>query len=291
MKRVAAEFGARSVCWALLFFLVSPVLADLTRQPPIILATVYQDGIDVSEYWVSEKYDGVRAYWDGQQLRSRSGNVYHAPGWFIADFPAFALDGELWLARGQFQQLLSTVRKNHPVDLEWEKVTYNVFELPAGSGNFSHRLQMLNQRLESRPARFIRVVKQTRVSSRAELFNRLSQVVSAGGEGLMLHRADALYQSGRSHDLLKLKPYQDAEATVIQQLPGKGKFKGMMGSLLVETKDGKRFRIGSGFSDEERRNPPLTGALVTYKFFGKTNRGIPRFASFLRVREQPQLSD
>jgi DNA ligase-1 len=114
----------------------------------------------------------------------------------------------------------------------------------------------------------------------------LDDIVEKGGEGLMLHRADSLYHSGRSDDLLKLKPWQDAEATVIKILPGKGKFKGMMGALLVTDKMGREFRIGTGFSDEMRQNPPEVGTVITYKFTGTTKKGLPRFASFLRVRQQ-----
>ncbi|HHJ20826.1 MAG TPA: DNA ligase, partial [Gammaproteobacteria bacterium] len=176
-------------------------------------------------------------------------------------------------------------------DAEWRKVIYQVFELPGGSGDFSHRLQILKQRLGALHIRYLHLVKQDRVASREALFDRLDQVVALGGEGLMLHRADALYHAGRSDDLLKLKRYQDAEATVIQQLPGKGKYAGLMGSLLVETEDGIRFRVGSGFSDATRRNPPPIGTVITYQYFGKSNKGIPRFASFLRVREIPLLPD
>jgi DNA ligase-1 len=101
----------------------------------------------------------------------------------------------------------------------------------------------------------------------------------------MLHRDDALYRAERTDDLLKLKPHEDAEAQVLEHLPGTGKYAGILGSLLVETEDGVRFRIGTGLSDEQRRNPPPIGSVITFKYHGKTRRGIPRFASFLRVRE------
>ena len=114
----------------------------------------------------------------------------------------------------------------------------------------------------------------------------LDDIVKKGAEGLMLHRADSLYHSGRSDDLLKLKPWQDAEATVIEILPGKGKFSGMMGALVVKDKRGHIFRIGSGFSDNERRNPPQPGSVIIYKFTGTSKKGLPRFASFLRMYQQ-----
>jgi len=59
----------------------------------------------------------------------------------------------------------------------------------------------------------------------------------------------------------------------------------MLGSLMVETPEGLRFRIGSGFTDPQRRSPPPIGAIITYRYNGKTEKGIPRFARFLRVRQ------
>jgi DNA ligase-1 len=101
----------------------------------------------------------------------------------------------------------------------------------------------------------------------------------------MLHRADSQYATGRSAALLKLTPWQDAEARVVAHLPGKGKYAGMLGALQVQMPDGRRFALGSGFTDAERRNPPLLGTQVTYRYRELTRHGIPRFARFLRVRE------
>ena len=70
--------------------------------PPIILAKVLDPSVDPAHYLVSEKFDGVRAVWDGKVLRFRSGNVVNAPQWFIEKLPKTPLDGELWLARGKF---------------------------------------------------------------------------------------------------------------------------------------------------------------------------------------------
>jgi len=263
-----------------LFLLPSLLLA----KPDLLLAKVYSDNIDVSQYWVSEKYDGVRAYWNGKQLISRQGHPYYAPKWFTADFPNVALDGELWIARNHFEKLISTVRKKSPIDDEWRQVRYMVFELPQGAGTFSTRLSRLKNLFLSLKSPYIKLIKQYRVKSHALLMKELDDIIKKGAEGLMLHRADALYHTGRRDDLLKVKRYQDAEARVIKHLQGKGKYHHVLGALLVETAEGKRFKIGSGFSDEERKHPPAIGTLITYKFFGKTVNGIPRFASFLRVR-------
>lgn len=254
-------------------------------KPDLLLANTYQGETDVSEYWISEKYDGVRAYWDGKHFISRQGNIYHAPAWFLDNFPKVALDGELWIARNQFEALISVVRKDHPIDSEWKQVRYKVFELPNGEGSFSQRLQQLDMLLNDHPSPYIQLIEQFRVDSHKALIARLNEIVRQGGEGLMMHRADAPYHTGRSDDLLKVKLYQDAEATILKHMPGKGKYLGMLGSLLVENKEGKRFKIGSGLRDSERKNPPPVGAVVTYKYYGLTNNGIPRFATFLRQRK------
>jgi DNA ligase-1 len=256
-------------------------------SPQFLLARIWQDELDVSDYWVSEKYDGVRALWDGRQLWTRNGNVIHAPDWFTHGFPQQRLDGELWMGRGRFEQLVSTVRTQQPDETKWRQVQYMVFELPGGKGSFSQRLDRLHTLLQHSNNRCIRLVPQLRLTHRKDLMQLLEKTVAAGGEGLMLHRAAAPYHTGRSDDLLKLKTFQDAEAVVIGHLPGKGKFAGMLGSLLLETPDGIRFRVGSGFTTAERKAPPPIGATVTYKYFGKTARGLPRFASFLRVRSEP----
>ena len=123
----------------------SPCLADTTVPPALTLAKTYKGKIDITQYWVSEKLDGVRAYWNGRQLISRQGNTYPAPLWFIKNFPTEALDGELWIDRNQFQRLLSIVRKKQAVDTEWQQVHYYVFDLPHLNKPFSQRLNRLQQ--------------------------------------------------------------------------------------------------------------------------------------------------
>ncbi|MDI6746195.1 MAG: DNA ligase [Rhodocyclaceae bacterium] len=259
-------------------------LVRAADAPALLLAERYQGGIDVSQYWVSEKLDGVRAHWDGRQLRFRSGNPIPAPAWFIAALPAHPLDGELWLGRGSFDRLSGIVRRNIPDDAEWRQVRYKVFELPEAAGTFSERMKQL-QALTVGRAHWLQPVEQFRLADAKALKRKLDEVVKGGGEGLMLHRADAQYETGRSAALLKLTPWQDAEARVVAHLPGKGKYAGMLGALQVQMPDGRRFALGSGFTDAERRNPPLLGTQVTYRYRELTRHGIPRFARFLRVRE------
>ena len=253
-------------------------------EPDLLLAKVYKQATDIDQYWVSEKYDGVRAYWDGRRFISRQGNEYTAPEWFTEGLPNRALDGELWIARSTFEQLISTVKKDNPVDKEWRDVRFVVFELPDASGTFSDRLIAMKSLIEPIESKHIQLARQYRIASHAELMTHLDDVIANGAEGLMLHHQNALYKTGRSNNLLKVKKFADAEARVIMHLPGKGKYLGMLGALLLEMPDGTRFRVGSGFSDDERRTPPPIGAEVTYKHYGKTRKGKPRFASFLRIR-------
>lgn len=272
-------------CCCLGLSLVS--LAD-EGSPRLVLANVYDGspGIDLADYWVSEKLDGVRGYWDGETLVTRSGNVIQTPAWFTADWPKVPLDGELWAGRGRFTHASGTVRTRTPDDDAWRRMRFMVFDLPGHDGAFNQRLAALDALIASLRIPWLQAVRQSRVADRAALKAMLDEVVAQGGEGLMLHRGSSRYRAGRSDDLLKYKLYQDAEARVVGHLPGKGKYEGMLGALLVERRDGLRFRIGTGFTDEERRDPPPIGSRVTYAYNGFTVSGIPRFARFIRIRNE-----
>jgi DNA ligase-1 len=254
--------------------------------PRALLANVANINIDPAPYLISEKYDGVRALWDGKALRSRAGNVIAAPAWFIARLPARPLDGELWMARGQFEKLSGAVRKTTPQDDEWRQIKYMIFELPDAPGTFAERYEQIKQIVARADFPQLVAIEQFRLPDNVALRRKLEEIVRAGGEGLMLHRADAPYVTGRNDALLKLKPLEDAEATVISYVPGKGKYTGKMGALQVETADGKRFNIGTGFTDAVRANPPAIGTVITFTYHGLTKNGLPRFASYLRVREK-----
>ena len=269
-----------------LWLFAMTLLSPIAGAQDILLAQIYQQGIDVTEYLVSEKLDGVRAIWDGKQLKSRKGNVINAPDWFVKQLPKIPLDGELWLARGQFDALSGAVRKDVPIDAEWQNITYQIFELPNAKGSFEARYRQMLQIVKQANIPQLKVIAQYRIKDEAALNKKLKQVVASGGEGLMLHRANAEYMTGRSDVLLKLKLLLDAEATVIAHLLGKGKYAGKLGALLVEAQDGIRFKLGTGFTDAERENPPKIGSTITYTYRDKTKNGKPKFASFLRVRDE-----
>lgn len=253
-------------------------------SPALLLANVWTPAIDPTGWWISEKYDGLRGYWDGQKLWSRNGNAIQAPDSFLAELPkGVALDGELWMGRGQFEETISTVRSQTPDD-RWKRVRFMVFDAPQAKGTFEQRVEFLKATL---PAgnQFAKPVPQYRCEGKTHLLAERDRVVAEGGEGLMLRKPESEYDAGRSPTLLKVKPFDDAEATVIAHVSGKGKFAGKLGSLRVRTPDGREFSIGTGLTNAQRELPPPVGAVVTYRYQGQTAKGLPRFPSFLRVRK------
>ena len=263
---------------------MAPALHATDSPTPVMLATSYEAGVDVPAYGVSEKLDGVRGRWDGRRLWTRGGHEIDAPAWFTAGWPRVPMDGELWMGRGRFDEVSGVVRARDADDTDWRRVKFMVFDLPAHGGPFQARVLHMRSLLDDADIAWLQPVRQFQVGDAAELDGRLDRIVDAGGEGLMLHHRDALYRAGRSDDLLKYKPYQDAEALVVGHTAGRGKYQGMLGALIVERADGLRFRLGSGFTDAQRADPPARGSYVTYRFNGLTGNGVPRFARFLRVR-------
>ena len=79
----------------------------------------------------------------------------------------------------------------------------------------------------------------------------------------------------------------DSECKVIGYTQGKGKFKGKLGAILCQANfkgELKTFKIGSGFTQKERENPPPINSLITYKYNGFTKNNLPRFPVFLHIR-------
>ncbi|VTU34667.1 DNA ligase [Variovorax sp. PBS-H4] len=250
----------------------------------LMLADVYHRGMPLADYWVSEKFDGMRGYWDGRQLWTRGGERVAAPAWFTAALPAVPMDGELWAGRGRFAETVSTVRDQIPNDPAWRSIRFMVFDLPAQPGDFTARLAALRKLLPLKDAPWVIPVPQARAGTHEELQALLDKTVGMGGEGLVLHRGGSVYRGERSADLLKFKPYDDADARVLAHVPGRGRHAGRMGALLVETPEGRRFKLGGGFTDAQREQPPAAGSWVSYRYNGTNPGGLPRFARFLRVR-------
>ncbi len=281
-----------SLLACLLSLPVPAALPAVAATPPrVMLPTRFHAGLDVAAFWVSEKLDGVRGRWDGRRLLTRGGEPIDAPAWFTAGWPRQPLDGELWIGRGRFEEVSALVRSLEADDAAWRQVRFMVYDLPDDPGRFGERVARMRATLGGAGVPWLRAVPQFRVADRAALDARLRAVVAARGEGLVLHHDAAHYRAGRSEDLVKYKPHDDAEARVVGYSPGRGKYAGLLGALIVERADGLRFRIGTGFSDAERAHPPARGSWITYRFDGVTDHGTPRFARFLRVRHDPPPAD
>ncbi|MDC1256020.1 DNA ligase [bacterium] len=255
-------------------------------KPPIQHGIVIKKDIDVSQYWISEKLDGMRGYWNGKQLFSRQGNIINSPSWFTKDWPRTPLDGELWSSRDHFQNIISCTKRKKIKEACWSDIRLMIFDLPQHKGNFTERIRAMRNLMLVNKSPYLTMIKQFRLNSTKQLYSKLDDIVEKNGEGLMLHHQYGYYRSGRTPNLMKLKKYQDDEAVVIKHISGKGKYSNLMGSILVEDKNGLQFKIGSGFTVKEREQPPPIGKRITFKYVGKTQRGVPRFASYLRIREE-----
>ena len=243
---------------------------------------------DIAGWLMSEKLDGVRGYWDGERLWSKNGSPFFPPPEFLHDLPPFPLEGELWAGRGRFEQTVAIVRQQQPHD-GWRRIKFAIFDVPREPGGFLARIEKAKTWLATHPSAYAFVIPQTPIADRAALQRELKRIEQLGGEGLIVRAPDALYSAGRSSEILKVKSYRDAEARVIAQLPGQGRNSGRLGALLVETDAGLRFKIGTGFSDAEREHPPAIGTIITYKYYGNFESGLPRFPSYLRVRTDQGL--
>ncbi|MGF1688161.1 DNA ligase [Photobacterium japonica] len=243
---------------------------------------------DIAHYYASEKLDGIRAIWTGNALITRQGKPLYAPAWFTASLPPdHAIEGELWIERGQFQHLSQIVLDKQPNEKQWRKVKFMLFDAPASTGSFTQRLATLQQLAQRMDPTIVQVINQRTLTHNEALHKWLATIERNGGEGIMLHHKENPYYHGRSAGVLKIKSYQDDEAIVTGYEPGKGKYAGVMGAVWVVTSDNIRFKIGSGFRDHDREHPPVIGSMIQYRFNGYTQRGIPRFARYIRPRANP----
>ena len=232
-------------------------------------------GQNVGGWLASEKLDGVRAYWDGRNLLSRNGKIIAAPGGWSTYFPPFALDGELYTARGEFEKIQSTVMDKTPNVTAWSEIKFYVFDVPEANGGLLERLSELEKFILQNPqaGQNLKIIKQVKVKDNAEFEAFAEAVIAKGGEGAVVREPNAPYERKRSKNA------------------------GLMGSVTCKSigvagsnpdeqiASGVKFKVGSGFSDEDRANPPKIGSIITYKYQNLTAKGVPRFPVFLRVRE------
>ena len=258
-------------------------------------------GQNVGGWLASEKLDGVRAYWDGRNLLSRNGKILAVPEGWSAHFPPFALDGELYTSRGEFEKIQSIVMDKTPNVTAWSEVKFYVFDVPEAGGGLLERLSELEKFILQNPqaGQNLKIIKQVKVKDNAEFEAFAKHIIAKGGEGAVVREPNAPYERKRSKNALKYKKFKDAECEVTAINAGTGKYAGLMGSVTCKAigneglnssfgekaKDGVKFKVGSGFSDRDRANPPKIGSIITYKYQNLTAKGLPRFPVFLRVRE------
>lgn len=277
----------RRLCLLFLFLTFSwNVIASPEK---LVQLGVYDGEKDLTGWLLSEKLDGVRAYWDGKELWSKGQKSIIAPAWFTERLPPFELDGELWVGRQSFEKVVSIVRQKQP-DERWRKVHYCVFEVPHQKGGIIQRLSILEQYLEQHPVAFLKVIPQEKIQNNLHFQRRFDEYLKLGAEGVVVRSPGVPYTIGRSDQILKVKKFQDAECRVEGYVPGKGKYKGMVGALICRTKQGMVLKVGSGLTDALRMVAPKLGQTITFKYYGVTKNNLPRFPVFLRVRTDEVLN-
>lgn len=281
-NRLAFTLLVNSLTLITLFFLTSPISA--TEDTEMMLPKVYEKQELIDWMW-SEKLDGIRGRWTGKEMLTKGGNKINIPQYFINNFPPFPLDGEIWGGRQTFEKT-SSIIKTSSYDKGWDKLQYGIFDAPEQDVIIEDRLEKAKKWFAAHPSEYAFIIPQHKLSNKEELAEKLSEIERLGGEGIIVVKRGSIYTNGRSVDILKVKNFEDAEAIVIGYTPGKGKHQGKMGSLIVElVKDRKIvFKIGTGFSDDVRESPPPIGAMVTFKYTGNYISGIPKFPSYVRVR-------
>ena len=264
-----------------------PVRAQASKvgvpAPPLLLAERWDGVTNLAGWWMSEKLDGVRAYWTGKLFVSRLGNPLHAPDWFCAGLPNQPLDGEFWIARKKFQRTVGIVRRQDKTEL-WKEVRFRVFDAPESGDVFEQRLRTILRIVQKNRPPYAIAHEHHLCTNLDTLRRELARIEALGGEGLMLRQPGSKYVVGRSLTLLKIKSFHDAEARVVGHEPGAGRHKGRLGAVLAELPDGTKFAVGTGFSDAERANPPPIGSTITFRYQELTDRGAPRFPSYVGLR-------
>jgi len=260
-----------------IFFLFIPLLL-FAKSPKLLLLKVYHDQ-NITGWVMSEKLDGIRAYWDGKHLLTRKGNIIHAPKWFLKDYPPFAIDGELWSKRGDFENISSIVRDKIPSS-SWKNIKHYIFEVPGARGDLFTRLK----KVKPYEGKYIKIIKQIPIKDKKHLREFLKSIEKNGGEGVVVRDPNAPYIDRRTSKALKVKTFFDDECEVVGYTKARGKFKGLVGAIKCKLKNGKIIKIGSGLNLKQRENPPKIGRVITYKYKEITKKGFPRFPVFMRVR-------
>ncbi len=259
----------------------------------MLLAKKYEaDKHNPTGWYVSEKLDGTRAYWDPKKRMffSRNGLEFKVPAFFIEGVPDIPLDGEIWHSRRSFEKT-GTIRHDVPIEEDWKGLVYMVFDAPEHKGTYEERLEVLRtlftDKKDVEGNKYFKLLDTWICKGHDDLMADLEKYTGGGAEGLMIRKPGSLYEKKKSNTLLKVKSFDDEEAVVIGHKDGKNRLKGLVGALIVQNDKGT-FNVGTGFSDEQRKpeNAPKIGSTITFKYWDVTKNGIPRFPVFMRVRIQ-----
>ena len=167
----------------------------------MLLATEWKEGDDPTGWLMTEKFDGIRALWNGTVLYSRSGRELNPPESWTSGMPPLQLDGELWIERGQFEESMRLSKTTKPSS--WQRAKYCVFDTPELTyKTYEERLEAL-KKLTLPP--HVIIIDAIRCESKEHLEQYFKQVTQNGGEGIMLRKPGSLYERGRSQTLKRLK--------------------------------------------------------------------------------------
>lgn len=167
--------------------------------------------------------------------------------------------------------------------LKWKEITYNIFEVPNQKGDFLYRLEKVKQYIKKNNLAHLKIIEQIKIKNKEHLENYLEELISKKAEGIIIKNPKGEYFTGRSSNILKVKKFSDMEGEVIKiNISSKTK---VLKSLKIKLLDGTTFNLGGGFTKEQRESPPKIGEIITFKYYGFTKNGKPKFASFLRVRK------
>jgi DNA ligase-1 len=284
LKRIKITYFKEEIMkLKLLLILYILISCSVLSAQELQLANSYKQQT-ISDYLVSEKLDGVRAIWRNNTLITRSGKLLYPPKWFTEKWPDTWLDGELWSKRQDFEFIASTVLDKDAIASDWQQISFNVFDMPNKTDPFLARYQSYLALTAATHSAYLKPVIQHTFKSDIEFDKFYQDLLNQGAEGVILHNPDSPFINGRSDNLLKLKPHQDSQATVIGYSPGKGKYKGRVGALIVRLDQHIEFKIGSGLSDDLRQNPPPIGSVIIFRHNGLTKYGKPRFARYLGLK-------
>lgn len=274
------------------------------------------------DWLMSEKLDGYRARFNPntQSFVSRQNKLYNTPKWFSEFMPDIHIDGELFCGRDAFQNM-GVVRKKNPIDSEWFNVKFYAYDLPEETGTFSQRYEKLKlivsqyeniwKQIQENFEMFKNVscplvlTEHIKVKSMDHMKQFYNSVLKLKGEGIMLKDPESDYENKRSNYLLKYKPNFDAEAIIVGYKEGSGKYSGKLGSFVcqplinngdyqIKDVDKKHEFSMSGMDDSIRESYLSThpvGTIITYEYSGFTNSRKPRFARYVRIRDDVNVVD